>query len=91
MKRKNFYCILSVVSTINGIRDMKVYNITSTNFGTGVCVRAAKNRKNKYLYNQILAMTNEYKIPANFLTDKIQLPSVTNQILNDLKKLEIKY
>ena len=70
---------------------MKVNNITSTNFGSGICISAAKNRNNKYLYNQILAMTKEYKIPANFLTDKIQLPSVTNQILNDLKKLEINY
>ena len=70
---------------------MKVYGITSTNFNGGVKILAAENKENQYLYNHIQKMTNEYKIPATFHNNRIELPSISKIIIEKLKELGIKF
>lgn len=70
---------------------MKVYGITSTNFNGGIEILAAENKGNEYLYNHIQKMTNEYKIPATFHNNKIELPSISKIIVEKLNELGIKF
>ena len=70
---------------------MKINNIDSTNFCAKAYIRCAENQKHEYLYNEILNLTNKYKIPANFRTEDIDLPSVSTDILKTLNKLKIKF
>ena len=70
---------------------MKVYGITSTNFNGGIKILAAENKGNEYLYNHIQKMTNEYKIPATFHNNKIELPSISKIIVEKLNELGIKF
>ena len=70
---------------------MKVNNISSTNFGAGIMIKATENRKCKFLYNHVNDLTNEFHIPANFRTHEIELPSVSKAIILKLKDLGIKF
>lgn len=70
---------------------MKTNRISSTNFQSGIKVNCKDNKNIKYLYNEILGVTREYKIPANFQTPGITLPSVTKDVLKKLRELGIKY
>lgn len=70
---------------------MKVNNISSTNFGAGITINAAKNENCLYLYNQVRNLTNEFQIPANFRTKEIELPSASRTVRLRLKKLGIKF
>lgn len=70
---------------------MKIHSITSTNFNGGVQIIVAENKENKYLYNHILNMTKEFKIPATFHTDMIELPSISKSIIAKLNELKIKF
>ena len=70
---------------------MRVNNVSSTNFGTGIKINAKENKKCEFLYNHILNLTNEFHIPANFRTKEIELPSVPREVLYRLKKLGIIY
>ena len=70
---------------------MKVNNVTSTNFGAGVRIRCTENKNHQYLYNEINDITKEFKIPATFRTQEIELPSITKDILKKLKDLGINF
>ncbi len=41
----------------------------------------------KYLYNEMLDLTNELKIPANFDNDGITFPRITFKLLDRLKEM----
>ena len=71
--------------------EMKVNNVSSTNFNAGVKIRGNDNLGHKYLYNEINRLTNEYKIPATFRTEEIELPTVNIDILKRLNSLKIKF
>ena len=70
---------------------MKTNRIEVTNFNAQISINANQNKRTKYLYNTVLKMTNAYKIPATFETDTIFLPRTTEEILQKLNKLNIKY
>ena len=70
---------------------MKINSIEPTNFGAGVKIKCAENRHRQYLYNEIEAIRKEYKIPANFRTHEIELPSISKAIVDKLKELNIKF
>ncbi len=70
---------------------MRIDAIRPTNFKGGVNINAAQNKECKYLYNKLLALTNEYKIPANFRTYEVELPTVTKVIIEKLNELGIKF
>lgn len=70
---------------------MKVNSISSTNFGAGINIKSAENQHRRFLYNDIEAIRKEFKIPANFRTHEVELPSVSKEILKKLKDLEIKF
>lgn len=65
--------------------------ITSKITFTGIKINAKANEECKYLYNKVLDVVRENKIPAVFATDHIELPTTTQKILDDLKALSIKY
>ena len=70
---------------------MRVNNIGPTNFGAGVRIIDAENRDCEFLYNKLEDIRVKYKIPANFKTHEVELPSVTRSICASLKKMGIKY
>ena len=70
---------------------MRINNIEPTNFGAKARIRGIDNQKHPFLYNEIIALTKEYKIPATFKTHEIELPSVTNDIFKRLNELKIKF
>lgn len=73
---------------------MKVNNISSTNgtnFKAGIRIRGKENQEHKYLYNEVNQLTKEFRIPANFKTHEIELPSVNLAVMNALDKLKIKF
>lgn len=70
---------------------MKIHSITSTNFYGGINIKAAENKENQHLYNHILNITKEFKIPATFHTNEIELPSVSKAVIAKLKELGIKF
>jgi len=70
---------------------MKVNQISSTNFGTIVRIKSADNSKHPFLYNEIEQLRKDYRIPANFKTHEIELPSVSVDILHKLNELKIKF
>ena len=70
---------------------MKVSNISSTNFGTGVVINGSENKHRQFLYNEVDAIRKEFKIPATYHTHKIELPSVSKEILKRLSDLKIKF
>ena len=76
-------------------RIMKVYPVTS-NYFTGINpVKITKNLKDnkniKYLYNDVLDVVNDCRIPAVFGNDRIDLPSPTKAALDKLNSLGIAY
>lgn len=70
---------------------MRINNIEPTNFGAKARIRGIDNQKHPYLYNEIIALTKEYKIPATFKTHEIELPSVSNDVMKKLNELKIKF
>ena len=70
---------------------MKIKSITPTNFQAGVRILGAENKSHQYLYNEINNITKEYKIPATFHTNMIELPSISEQIIKKLNELGIKF
>ena len=70
---------------------MKISSIESTSFNGGVKIIGAENKSCPYLYNHVLKLTRDYKIPANFHTDKIELPTVTKTIIEKLNELGVKF
>ena len=70
---------------------MKINNIGPTNFGAGVKIYNAENNSCKYLYYEVNKLTSEFKIPANFRTHVIELPSTSAAILAKLRELGIKF
>ena len=70
---------------------MKVNNISSTNFGAGVRIASIDNKHRPFLYNDVEAIRKEFKIPANFHTNEIELPSISKAILKRLQDLGIKF
>lgn len=55
----------------------------------GLRINANENKKVKFLYNKVLDIVKENKIPATFSTDSIELPRITDKIVSKLKELEI--
>ena len=70
---------------------MKVNNVSSTNFQAGIKIRGTENKGQKYLYNELLKLTKDYKIPANFHTNEVEFPSVSKSIIAKLNELGIKF
>lgn len=70
---------------------MKVNNIASTNFGVNVRIKSADNKKHQFLYNEIEQLRKDYRIPVNFKTHEIELPSVSVNILKVLNELKIRF
>lgn len=70
---------------------MKIHSVTPTSFQSGVRIRGAENKAHKYLYNELLGITKEYRVPANFRTQEIELPNVSEAILKKLNELGIKF
>ena len=72
---------------------MKIYSIqpktNQTSFHAGVRIKGSDNLKHNFLYNEIIKLTNDFKIPANYKTEEIVLPSVSKDILKKLKELKI--
>lgn len=50
-----------------------------------------KNIGRPLLYNEILNITNKFKVPATFHTGKIELPEPTFAVLKRLKELGISF
>lgn len=70
---------------------MKVNNISSINFGISVNIKSSENQHRKFLYNDLEAIRKEFKIPANFRTHEIELPSISNAVIQRLDELKIKF
>lgn len=70
---------------------MKIYSIGSTNFKGGVKILDAENKGNEFLHNHIQKITNDFKIPATFRSYEIELPSVSQAIIEKLNELGIKF
>ncbi len=68
---------------------MKIQSINQTNFNGGIQVLAAKNAKNKYLYNQVMDVVKENHVSATFSNKGIDFSSVTEKIITDLTNLGI--
>jgi predicted metal-dependent TIM-barrel fold hydrolase len=70
---------------------MKINSIEPTTFNAGIKILCNENKGNQYLYNHVLKIARDYKIPATFHTDKIELPSVTKAILEKLNEFKINF
>ena len=70
---------------------MKIYSITPTNFQAGVRIFGAENKSHQFLYNEVNNITKEFKIPATFHTNMIELPSISEKIIKKLNELGIKF
>ena len=73
---------------------MRANAITSVYTGwkaARILPKAKKNIERPYLYNEILDITKKFRVPANFQTHKIELPSPTKAVIAKLKELGIKY
>ena len=68
---------------------MKIHSITSTNFYGGINIKAAENAGNAYWYYHVMKITRDFKLPASFYTDNIELPSVSKAVIAKLKELGI--
>lgn len=55
----------------------------------GVYIPSDSNKHIKYLYNNVLDIVKQNKIPAMFGTKGIDLPSVTKNIIDKIKELGI--
>lgn len=56
-----------------------------------VPTKCMENIGHKYLYNEVLEIVQEERIPAIFANVEINLPSTTKAALERLKALNIKY
>lgn len=57
---------------------------------TGIKVYPKDNKDVKYLYNELLDVVREQRLPATFRTDVVELPA-SNKVAEILKKLNIKF
>lgn len=55
----------------------------------GIYISSDSNKHIKYLYNDVLDIVKQNKIPAMFGTKGIDLPSVTKNIIDKIKELGI--
>ena len=62
---------------------------TQTNFGTLFIPR--KQNKREYLFNELLDVVNELKVPAVFLNEGVEFPQVTFGLLDKLTELKMKW
>ena len=70
---------------------MRIDSISPAGFGAAVRIRGAENQGRVYLYNEVNNLMREFKIPAVFKTQEIELPSVSENIIAKLNKLGIKF
>ena len=70
---------------------MKVYSIHPTTFKAGIGIKSANNKQHQFLYNEVLKLTRDFKIPANFRSKEIELPSISEKIIEKLNELGIKF
>ena len=70
---------------------MRINSIQPINFGTKAHIRCIDNKDHPLLYNEIISIVKEFKIPANYRTQEIELPSVSNDIIKKLNELKIKF
>lgn len=50
-----------------------------------------ENTGRKYIYNEVLDITKKFHVPANFHTNKIELPEPTQAVIARLNELGISY
>ena len=70
---------------------MRINNIEPTSFRASVRINCFENKGRIYLYNEVNNLTNEFRIPATFTTTEIELPAVSEKVINKLKELGIKF
>ena len=70
---------------------MRIDSISPASFGAAVKIRGAENKGHVYLYNEVNSLMREFRIPAVFKTQEIELPSVSDNIIAKLNKLGIKF
>lgn len=69
---------------------MQITRIGGPSFN-GVNINAKQNAEVKFLYNKVLDVVRENKIPATFATDYIDLPTTNKTILDKLTEFGIKF
>jgi len=70
---------------------MKIQSITPTSFNGGLNIMAAENKGNELWSYHVLKIARDFKLPANFHTNNIELPSVSKAIIEKLNELGIKF
>ena len=68
---------------------MKTVSISPVNFSAKAFILAEANANRKYLYNEVLELSRQEKFPATFTKEGIDLPSVSDKILEILKNSNI--
>lgn len=72
---------------------MKITNSPSAFCGNKIKIasKAKENIKVPYLYNNVLDIVKECKVPAVFSNDNIEISSVTKDVVKQLKERGIKF
>ena len=71
---------------------MKIDRLQQVSFGSkNIIIKASENKTNPYLYNNVQTITRELKIPANFRTHEINLPTIAENVQKMLKEFKIRY
>ena len=70
---------------------MKINSVQPAMFGAKANIKCIDNKKHPYLYNEINSIVKEFKIPATFRAEEIELPSASPLVLKRLIELDIKF
>ena len=70
---------------------MRIEKIQPIGFDGVAKIRGLDNKKHPFLYNEIENLRKEFKFPANFKTQEIELPSVSVDIFRKLNELKIRF
>lgn len=62
---------------------------TQPNFGTLFIPR--NQNKREYLFNELLDLVNELKVPAVFSNEGVEFPRITFKLLDRLVELKMKW
>ncbi len=68
---------------------MRIDSINQTNFAAKATILNNKNAHVPFLYNQLLGISRENKLATNFLTHKIEFPSISSALIKKIKDLGI--
>ena len=68
---------------------MRINKITGTSFNNKIVINTNKNKHVEYLYNKVVDLAREDRVPAIFHLDRIELPYVKDNFLTKLNNLKI--